>query len=186
MQELGLATLYKERKDIQNFCGMLDGLAFLRVDDVPAGMTFLRNNIPELDNDNQKLADLGQYFNATYVTGSLQRINRADGGRVILRLRRNPPLFPADMWNVYEATLLTGVCTNNACESWNNGFRQLVGRAHPSVWKAIESIQLDKAMTSTALVLFARGQPPAKRVRRETVRYLHNLCSRRRDDDIFL
>ena len=75
---------------------MLDGLAFLPVDDVPAGMTFLRNSIPELDNDNQELADLVQYFDATYVTGSLQRINRAGGGRVILRLRRNPPLFPAD------------------------------------------------------------------------------------------
>ena len=41
------------------------------VDDVPVGMTFLRNNIPELDNDNQKLADLVPYFNETYVTGSL-------------------------------------------------------------------------------------------------------------------
>ena len=41
-----------------------------------AGMNFLWNNIPELDNDNQKLADLVQYFDATYVTGSLQRINR--------------------------------------------------------------------------------------------------------------
>ena len=67
MQELGLATLYKERKDIQSFRGMLDGLAFLHVDDVPAGMTFLRNSIPELV----------QYFDATYVTGSVQRINWA-------------------------------------------------------------------------------------------------------------
>ena len=47
---------------------------------------------------------------------------------------------------------------------------------------------MDQAMASTALVLFARGQPPVKRVRRETVRHhqerIHNLCSRRRDDDI--
>ena len=41
-------------------------------------------------------------------------------------------------------------------------------------------------MASTALILFARGQP-AKRVHRKTVRHqerLHILCSRRRDDDI--
>ena len=71
VQELGLATLYKELKDIQHFCGMLDGLAFLPVDDVQAGMNFLRNNLPELDNDNQKLADLVQYFDATYVSARI-------------------------------------------------------------------------------------------------------------------
>ena len=135
---------------------------FYPPDDVPADMTFLRNSVPELV----------QYFDATYVTESLQHINWAGGGRrVILCLRRNPPLFPADKWNFYEATLLTGVCTNNACESWNNRFRQLVGQAHPSVWKAMESLQLDQAMTSMALVPFARGQPPAKRVHHETVRH---------------
>ena len=83
--------------------------------------------------------------------------------------------------------ILTGVCINNACESWNNGFRQLVGQAHPSVWKVIESLQLDQVTTSTALVLFAHGQPTTKRVRRETVRHqklFHNLCSGRHDDDI--
>ena len=41
-------------------------------------------------------------------------------------------------------------------------------------------------MATTVLVQFARGQPPAKRVRRETIRHqgrLNTLCQRLRDGD---
>ena len=112
-----------------------------------------------------------------------RRVNTAaDQSIKGLRVRRNPPLFEPEKWNVYEATLTTGARTNYMCESWNHGFCQLVGQAHPSVWTAIESIQMDEAMASTSLIQYARGQPPTKRVRRETVRLqerLRNLCSRR-------
>ena len=105
----------------------------------------------------------------------------------IYNARRNDPLYPASKWNVHEATLTDGVRTNNQCESWNNGFRHLVGQAPPSIWTALESFQMDDAKASTTLILNARGQPPAKRVRRTTLRHqerLHNLCCRRRDGDI--
>jgi hypothetical protein len=36
VQELGLATLYKERDDVHHLCGILDGLAFLPVADIVA------------------------------------------------------------------------------------------------------------------------------------------------------
>ena len=42
---------------------MLDGLTFLPLAEVPAGMTHLRNVAPV------ELADLVDYFDATYVTG---------------------------------------------------------------------------------------------------------------------
>ena len=142
VQELGLATIYKEREDVQHFCGMLDGLAFLPVADVPAGMKFLRANVPDLAGDHQKLMDLINYFDDTYVSGSLHVVKRQTN-RPTLRLRRNPPLYPVDRWNVYDATLTTGIRTNNECESWNNGFQHLVGHAHPSVWIVIESLLMD-------------------------------------------
>ena len=44
VQELGLAQQYMEDNDVQLFCGMLDGLAFLPVDRVLDGMEFLRQH----------------------------------------------------------------------------------------------------------------------------------------------
>ena len=160
---------------------MLDALAFLPVDDVNAGMAFLLDNIPQ---DSDELRALMAYFDGTYVNGTARRIKRpAATGSVLnglqVRLRRIPPMFPPVTWNVFEATLNNQHRTNNKCESWNNGFRQLVGHAHPSVWTAIEALQQDQSMASTALLQFARGQPHAKRIHRETVRHqdrLRTLC----------
>ena len=151
-------------------------------------MAFLQLNVVNVpdEDDARKLIDLVNYFDSTYVTGPVRRIQRQDD-QLTLRLRRNDPLYPASKWNVHEATLTDGVRTNNQCESWNNGFRHLVGQAHPSVWTALESFQMDEAQASTTLIQNARGQPPAKRVRRTTLRHqerLHTLCCRRRDGDI--
>ena len=41
IQILGLVQRYREEEEVKLFCGMLDGLAFLPVDDVPEGMTYL-------------------------------------------------------------------------------------------------------------------------------------------------
>ena len=38
IQSLGLTQLYKDREDIRQFCGMIDGLAFLPINDIQAGL----------------------------------------------------------------------------------------------------------------------------------------------------
>jgi len=163
LQDLGLATEYKNNEILRHFCGMLDGLALLPIADVAAGMEFLRRDMPDVP----RLDELLEYFDTTYVTGTARSINRQNL-RPILRLRRIPPLFPPEKWNVHEATLAGGIRTNNECEGWNNGFRQLVGHSKPSIWVAIEALQMDEALATTALIRNARGDAPAKRVRRET------------------
>ena len=47
VQELGLAQRYMEDPEIQLFCGMLDGLAFLPEDRVRDGMDIIKENVPE-------------------------------------------------------------------------------------------------------------------------------------------
>jgi len=80
--------------------------------------------------------DLVDYFDATYVTGSIRRIQRPVASHRIqpLRIRRTPPLFPPLLWNVHHVTLAGAHRTNNLCESWNCGFASLVGHHHPSLW----------------------------------------------------
>ncbi|XP_041372748.1 uncharacterized protein LOC121386019 [Gigantopelta aegis] len=70
IQNLGLTTLFRSNKDVRHFVGMLDGLAFLPLDDVPEGMLYLRDNIPA------GVEPLVDYFDQTYVTGSFRRIQQ--------------------------------------------------------------------------------------------------------------
>ena len=51
----------RARMDVKHFCGMLDGLAFLPLDDVLEGLTYLRDNPPE------GLESLIDYFDSTCV-----------------------------------------------------------------------------------------------------------------------
>lgn len=194
VQEIGLTVTYRQEDEVKLFCGMLDGLAFLPVTQVEAGMQFLRTVIPDHDG----LSDLVDYFDSTYVTGSARRIHRRPQpsatdasapvvGLPSLRLRRLPPAFPPRTWNVHDATLNDDARTNNLCESWNHGFQQLVGHPHPGVWTMIESLQLDQVLAATALVQHARGQLPPKRVLRATVQLqqrLRTLCCSIRDGKI--
>ena len=55
----------------------------------------------------------------------------------------------------------------------------LVGHSHPTVWTLIDALRRDCATAESDIFLDNRGQPPAKRVRRTTVRLqdqLRNLC----------
>ena len=146
-QELGLATFYKEKDDVRLFCGMLDGLAFLKMEEVPAGMVHLRQIMPNED----RLQDIVDYFDATYASGITRPIQRPGAEQATtIRLRHYPPLYPLAKWNVHDATFLGNSRTNNICEGLNNALRHLVEHNHPSVWTFIDVMQMDQAMASNA------------------------------------
>lgn len=77
------------------FSGMVDGLAFLPVDDVSSGMEYLQNNTPD------GCEALLEYFDRTYVTGTFRRIQRVrddgDDEMVAVRVRRIPSLFQPEL-----------------------------------------------------------------------------------------
>ena len=59
MQELGKVNRYKTEDEFQHFCGILDGLAFLPVDDVVDGFEYIRTIAP------YDTEDLLAYFDST-------------------------------------------------------------------------------------------------------------------------
>jgi len=82
------------------FCGLLDGLAFLPVNDVPGGMTYLHEYTPE------ELEPSLDCFDNAYVSGSFRHIQPPqlpDGSIPPLRMCRMPPT-----WNVNSITLEEG------------------------------------------------------------------------------
>ena len=125
VQSLGLTQLYKDSEDVKLFCGMMDSLALLPIEDLPAGLDFLRNNMPE------GLDDLLTYFDATYCTGTYRRIQRHADDAVVLH--RIPPLFQPAMWNVHQVTLGGEQRTNNLCEAWYHRIEHLCDVNHHSV-----------------------------------------------------
>jgi len=47
VQDLGLVKQYKDSDDVRLFCGMMDSLALLPVDNLPADLEFLQKNTPD-------------------------------------------------------------------------------------------------------------------------------------------
>ena len=110
-------------------------------------MNCLCQNIPD------GLECLVDYFDTTYVTGTGRSIRRpiaASNTQIRIIVRRVPPLYPIDIWNVHhEATLLGRNRANDLCESWNNGLLQIVGHYHPSVWTLTDALRQDNAIAET-------------------------------------
>ena len=161
---------------------MLNALAFLPVDQVPAGMAYLRTVVPA-DAD-----PLLQYFDESYVSGTVRRIAAAQpGGALVLRMRRIAPLFPPGLWNVQAATMVNNPRTNNIIEGWNSRFQHIIGHNHPTIWKLIIGLQMEQAHTETTVAQYAIGGLQHKRVRRSNVECqvrMQRLCGRYANGEI--
>lgn len=146
VQGLGLQLMFRE---IEEFCGKMDRLAFLPIDDVKKGMTYLRTIV---SSDAEELLD---YFDKTYVNGTYRRIqcNNKCGAA----FRNNPPLFPLQLWNVHAATFNDEARTYNSTEGWNHRFSKLVGQNHPTVWTMVSKIRLEIAADETKLAQESLG-----------------------------
>jgi hypothetical protein len=65
------------------------------------------------------------------------------------------------------------------CEGWNNKFFNLVGYAHPSIWRVLEWCQTEEATVRTIIQQEAVGNPLVKRTQQSNVQLqerLQNLC----------
>ena len=162
LQALGLVALYKDDEEFRHFSGMLDGLAFLPSENVIEGMDILREVCP------QEAEPLLDYFDKTYVNGTRRVVNIRNGNQII---RRTPPLFPIEMWNVHQATMIKDPRTNNIAEGGTNRYKELIGHHHPSIWRSIDALQFEEKSVCLTLVKYNIGEMPAVRVSRHTKRH---------------
>jgi hypothetical protein len=169
VQQLGLVTRYRSDEEVKLFCGMLDGLAFLPVSEVPQGLQYLKAHTPE------GLEPLIDYFDTTYVSGSYRRIQRPvgpDGVIPPMKMCRIAPLFPPEMWNIHNVT----ICVDPGITHSDHSLAVLI-QAYGRPLTIFEKIR-----TTFRWPLFSSpgGQPLRKRVHRSTAQLqqkLHCLCT---------
>ena len=101
-QQLGLVPFYRQSDDFRRFCGIVDFLAFLPVDDLQNGIHLLRTLCPA---GPPEAAELLDYFDSTYVSGNHRRaIVPGQGLRMVMR--RTSPMFPPAIWSIHEVTVI--------------------------------------------------------------------------------
>ena len=86
------------------------------------------------------LDDVLDYFEGSYI-GTFQR-----------NAPRRPPLFPIELWNMFNRTDDELPRTNNSIEGWHHSFHSNVSSCHPSFWKFIEVLQSEERIFRVKLL----------------------------------
>ena len=135
IQSLQLASRYGTDEDFSIKIRQIPALAFLSPLEIPEAFDNLKLQIPE------EAADLVRWFEDNYVHGRVRK--RLRNGNTT----RWPPLFPPDLWSVFENEELGFPRTQNKVEAWHRRWQTLVGRAHVGVFSLIVEIQKEQDTT---------------------------------------
>ena len=72
--------------------------------------------------------------------------------------RRLTPDFPIQMWNALERSAAGSTRTTNALEAYHYAFNALISCQHPSVWKFVDSLRNQQALTANTMQRIQRGR----------------------------
>ena len=165
IQSLGLVQTYQNDPLVKKCVGMMDGLAFLPVNQVHLGVVAVQ---AEMTNTNAALLPLLAYFLQYYVGTWAPNQNNI--------MVFQPPHFPMDMWNMFNTIRRAGRKANNACEGWNSHFKKLLNNVvHPPFYTCIQGLQRDAALADNVITLSRAGQRHRHELRQNYVIAQNNL-----------
>lgn len=131
---------------------MLSALAMVPTDDVVGAYTKVIKCAFYTANE-AKCDKLLKYIEKTWI-GKLNR-----------QSERDEPLFARALWNQYESVLQDEARTNNSVEAWHRSFSRRAGCDHPPVWRLIDIMRTEQALTELKLTHAESGESPGKRKR---------------------
>lgn len=139
----------------------LAALAFVPVGDVVDSFQLLIGN----EDYDSRAIPVATYFEDTWI-GAPDRHTST----------RAAPLFPLELWNMYQTTLDGDHRTNNAVEGWHRRFQSVLGSTRPSVFRCIAALKREQHMVSSKVerLLAGNGPPPAKKCYRDLNRKVKN------------
>jgi len=139
--------MYDQDGDFAIQCRMITALAFVPPVDVIASFEELSDNSPVL------LQPVLDYIEDYYI------------GRLTRRGLRRQPLFPIELWNMYDRALNGQAKTTNAVEAWHRALQSLLSEIHPSIWKFINGLKRLQKLRDTEIEQSIAGEPVPKRRR---------------------
>ena len=77
-----------------------------------------------------------------------------------LGTRRTVPVYPIDMWNVYQRVLSNLPRSNNSIEGWHRAFNNRVSVKHPTVTKLAQCIIREQSKFELDIERIRVGQEP--------------------------
>ena len=99
---------------------------------------------------------------------------------------RANPLFPHDIWNVYDRVVGGLSRTTNSMEGWHNAFRRSVGQSHAHVWKFLSCLKRENEAMHLKIAQYVAGDPvtPRSRVYRQLNERIDNIVQDYRNRNI--
>jgi len=156
IQTLGeISARYKDDAYFKFHVKYLCSLPFVPLPDVTDAYTAIIES-PFFAEHARILEPLLNYFEDTWV-GSVNR-----GGR------RRRPLYPAKMWNVFDAVAQGWPKTNNNCESFHRAFHALLSTHHPVIWKFIDGLKKQEKLVAMTIAEIQSGCHPGTNQRKRS------------------
>lgn len=144
IQQGNLVEAYRDDAEVRLKCKMLMALAFLPVDHIADAFENIQDQAPDC------MMGLLEYFEDTWI------------GRIGRDRRRRNPLFSLSLWSVHDRVVQGLPRTNNSVEAWHRAFQGTVGYVHPTVYKLVESIQLEQSHTENIVTKINAGRTVIK------------------------
>ena len=69
-------------------------------------------------------------------------------------------MFPIELWNAHDRTIMNLPRSNNSIEGWHNAFAKRVPIVHPSVKKLAEKIRREQSKFEMDIAQIRQGQEP--------------------------
>ncbi|CAF3615372.1 unnamed protein product [Rotaria socialis] len=73
---------------------------------------------------------------------------------------RKKPLFPIEIWNVYDRTVVNLPRSNNSIKGWHNAFTKRVAIVHSTITKLTEKIRREQSKFEVDIAQIRQGQEP--------------------------
>ena len=84
------------------------------------------------------------------------------------------PLFSHDMWNQHDASLMMIPRSSNIAEGWHRGFNSMVSCSNPTIWRFIDCLKAEQALTDVKIAKRLMRERPEPRAHK-WIRYDERL-----------
>ena len=141
IRQCDLMDEYKiENSPIRDNFAKMGAIAFVPEHEVDRVWRYLKPLLPA------DMMSFTSYFEATWIGTS-----------------STPPTFSHDMWNQHDASLMLLPRSSNIAEGWHHGFHSMLSCSNPTLWKFLDALKAEQALTDVKLTRRQLRDPPEPR-----------------------